>query len=490
MPAVSATAPVSASDPRGSTIASRVRELADRAFSRAAGAPVVAGNGVRLLRDAAENYPAWLEAIATARRHVHFENYIICEDATGAKFAEALIERAQAGVPVRLIYDWLGGLGNASRAFWSRLRAGGVDVRCYNPPRFDSPLGWLSRDHRKVLTIDGAVGFVAGLCVGQAWAGDPAKHREPWRDTGVEIRGPAVADIERAFRHAWSMLGEPLPGHEPTTVDESPPAGEVCVRIVASEPAVAGTFRLDQLVVAFARQRVWLTDAYYLGTPMYMQALITAARDGVDVRLLLPGASDLPLVRSLSRTGYRPLLEAGVRIFEWNGVMLHAKTAVVDGRWSRVGSTNLNLASWLGNCEMDAVMEDEPFAQAMEAMYLEDLANATEVVLNEKRKVRAPGRPPTPRRPRTSGGSTSRAAAGAMRLGNALGAAIANRRTMESPEKPLMIITGLMLFAVAAGGAFFPRIFAYPVAAVLAWLAIALIWRGRRTRRSERGKRE
>ncbi|HCF57813.1 MAG TPA: cardiolipin synthase B, partial [Myxococcales bacterium] len=213
-----------------------VRALADQALSRAAGAPLIGGNSVRLLRDATENYPAWLEAIAEARRHVHFESYIVHDDEVGERFAAALIAKAREGVPVRLVYDWLGGLGKASRRFWNRLSAGGVEVRCYNPPRFDSPLGWLSRDHRKMVAVDGEVGFVSGLCVGKPWAGDPAKGLEPWRDTGVELRGPAVADIERAFAYVWELLGPALP--EPLVALEAPPpSGEMNVRVVASVPA-------------------------------------------------------------------------------------------------------------------------------------------------------------------------------------------------------------------------------------------------------------
>jgi cardiolipin synthase len=463
-----------------------MREFADQAFSRAAGAPLLDHNGVRLLRDSTENYPVWLDAIRTARRHVHFENYFIREDPAGATFAAALIEAAQRGVSVRLIYDWLGAFRKTSGAFWDRLIAGGVDVRCYNPPRFDSPLGWLSRDHRKILTIDGEVGFVSGLCVGQMWVGDPENNIEPWRDTGVEIRGPAVADIETAFAHVWAMLGDSLPESETTAAALIERGGDVSVRIVASEPATPRTFRLDQLVVAFARQRVWLSDAYYVGTAVYVQALTTAARHGVDVRLLLPSVSDLPMVRSLSRAGYRPLLEAGVRVFEWNGTMLHAKTAVVDGRWARVGSTNLNVSSWLGNCELDAVIEDEAFARQMEEMYLGDLANATEVVLNEKQKVRAPRRPPLPRRTGKGTGSAGRAAAGAVRIGNALGAAITNRRVIEPPESRTMTMLGLLLFVFAVLFAFFPRALAYPTAALLTWFAIALVCRGWKTRRRRR----
>ncbi|HEY0944513.1 MAG TPA: phospholipase D-like domain-containing protein, partial [Opitutaceae bacterium] len=369
-----------------------MRGLAEQAFSRSAGAPLIGGNRIGLLRDATENYPAWLAAIGRARKRVHFENYILADDRIGGVFADALLERARAGVRVRVIYDWLGVFGKSSRAFWERLRAGGVDVRCYNPPRLESPLGWVSRDHRKLLTVDSEVGFVSGLCVADSWVGEPSRNIAPWRDTGVEIHGPAVAELERSFARIWATLGAPLPDTPPLS-DDLPAAGGVSLRIVASEPVTSGTFRLDQLVVAFARRRVWLTDAYYLGAPTYVQALITSARDGVDVRMLLPRATDIPLIKIMSRVGYRPLLEAGVRIFEWNGTLLHAKTAVVDGQWARVGSTNLNLASWLGNCELDAVVEDEAFAQQMEAMYLDDLAHATEIVLEARRRMRPSGTP-------------------------------------------------------------------------------------------------
>src|SRR6185437_766506 len=180
---------------------------ADRAFSRAAGAPLVAGNRVRLLKDAEQNYPAWLDAIAAAKKYIHFESYIIHEDRIGKTFADALIAKAEEGVRVRLIYDWMGGLGKASRRFWNHLRAAEVEVRCYNPPHFDSPFGWLSRDHRKMLAVDGEIGFITGLCVGRMWVGEPEKNIQPWRDTGVEIRGPAVADIERAFAQVWATMG-------------------------------------------------------------------------------------------------------------------------------------------------------------------------------------------------------------------------------------------------------------------------------------------
>src|SRR5690242_12471061 len=398
-----------------------MHELADQAFSRAAGAPLVEGNSVRLLIDARENYPAWLDAIAAAEHHINFESYIIHEDSAGWRFADALVAKARDGVRARLIYDWMGGFGKTSRSFWNHLRAGGVEVRCYNPPRFDSPLGWLSRDHRKMLSVDGHVGFITGLCVGRMWEGIPEKKIEPWRDTGVEVRGKAVADIERAFAQVWAMIGEPIPEAELVSRDVLDPAGDVSLRVVASVPATAGLLRVDQLVAALARQRLWLTDAYYAGMTTYVQALRAAAQDGVDVRLLLPNGTDIPLLRPLSRAGYRPLLEAGVRVFEWNGTMLHAKTAVADGHWARVGSTNLNVSSWFGNFELDAVIENEPFAAELEQAYLNDLRNATEIVLDEHKKIRAPGAPRRPSAATSSGGGRGgRAAAGAVRIGNAV----------------------------------------------------------------------
>jgi cardiolipin synthase len=456
-----------------------LRALADQAFSRAAGALLIAGNTVRLLKDARENYPAWLDAISAAKRHIHFESYIVHEDDEGWTFAEALVAKAREGVRVRLIYDWIGGFGKTSRAFWKYLRAGGVEVRCYNRPRLDSPLGWVSRDHRKMIGVDGEVGFITGLCVGRMWVGVPEKKVEPWRDTGIEVRGPAVADIERAFAQVWAMMGVPVPEDELISRDLIREAGDISVRVVASMPATGSLFRVDQLIAALARNRLWLTDAYYAGTTPYVQALRAAARDGVDVRLLVPGASDIPILRWLSRAGYRTLLEAGVRVYEWNGSMVHAKTAVADGRWARVGSTNLNISSWLGNCELDAVVENEPFAHEMEEMYLQDLTNATEVVLDMNRKVRAPGEPRHRYPVMTSGGgSGGRAAAGAMRIGNVVGAAFTNRRLLEPVEAHIMLAVGGLLLLLAILFFKFPRVSAYPLTVLAAWVGGSLLYKG------------
>jgi cardiolipin synthase len=298
-----------------------------------------------------------------------------------------------------------------------------------------------------------------------------------------------VADIEQAFAQVWAMTGLPIPDDEVVSRDALPRAGATALRIVASVPGTAAMLRLDQLVAALARKRLWLTDAYYAGTTTYLQALRAAAKGGVDVRLLVPNATDIPLLRPLSRAGYRPLLEAGARVFEWNGTMLHAKTAVADGRWARVGSTNLNISSWLGNCEMDAVVEDQSFARAMEAMYLDDLSNATEVLLDSNQKVRSPNEPRHPRPVLTSGGgSAGRAAAGAVRIGNAVGAAFTNRRVLEPVEARLMTMAGTLLLLLTALLAWFPRVLVYPLLIFFAWLGVALLYRSYKLHRQ--GDRE
>jgi len=450
--------------------------LLDQAFSRAAGVHRVAGNRVCLLRDAAENYPAWLDAIAGAERYVHFESYIIRDDTSGRQFAEALMAKARAGVPVRLLYDWLGAFGKTPGRFWRDLRRAGVEVRCFNPFRLASPLGWVHRDHRKSLVVDGSVGFVTGLCVGDAWVGDAARGIAPWRDTGIAVRGPAVADVGRAFARVWSVAGPPIPPEVVAGAELPQPAGDVAMRIVATEPARAGLLRVDELVAAAARETLWLADAYFAGIPSYMQALRAAALDGVDIRLLVPGGTDIPILRPLSRAGYRPLLEAGVRVFEWNGPMMHAKTAVADGRWGRVGSTNLNVASWLGNYELDALIEDIPFAHLMMHQYEADLTNATEVLLHGHR-VRGPWRAAR------GTGSAGRATAGALRLGNTVTAAVAGHRVLARADARIVAALGAGLLVAAGLALRWPRLLAWPLAALLVWVGGALLARAWQLRR-------
>lgn len=476
--------------------------LLARAFTRAAGAPLVYGNSVRLLKDAAENYPAWLEAIHSAQDRVYFENYFIVDDECGAAFATALADRARAGVKVRLVYDWMGSFSKASRRFWRSMTDAGVEVRSFNPPRLGAPFGWLHRDHRKMLTVDGRVGFVTGLCVGKMWAGNPSRGLEPWRDTGIEIRGPALRDIEHAFEKVWATMGTPIPADECGPRENIASTGSVAVRIVANAPGTTGLFRLDQLIAAAARRTLWLTDAYFAAISPYVQALRAAALDGVDVRLLVPGSSDIPLLRPLSQAGYRPLLEAGVRVFEWKGSMLHAKTAVADGAWARVGSSNLNVASWIGNYELDAVIENEAFAAEMERMYLADLEYSTEIVLQPRRRRLdetyrgAPERRDASPKPKLQGlgvgigasGSASRATAGALRLGRTVGAALTDQRVMAPNEARFVAFAGLVLLAIVIVAVLWPFVVAIPVAVLLGWLSLTLLARAYSLRRERRSR--
>jgi cardiolipin synthase len=451
--------------------ATAFRPLAQQALSRAAGAPLSLGNRVDLLIDGRANFDAWLEAIAGSQHNILFGNYIFRNDEVGREFVQALAERARAGVRVYVLHDWLGCLFHSRSSFWEPLRAAGGEVRTYNP--FDplSPFGWINRDHRKLLTVDGRIGFVSGVCVSAAWLGDAARGRDPWRDTGIALRGPAVADLERAFADTWEALGDPVElgvGDDDAT---APPAGDVALRVIATQPSSTGTYRLDQLIAALARERLWLTDAYFIGVAPYVSALTTAARDGVDVRLLVPGTSDVPMVAALSRTGYRALLEAGIRIYEWNGPMLHAKTALADDRWARVGSTNLNIASWLGNCEIDVAIEHPGFTGLLAEQYQRDLEHATEIVLS-RRRARPVSR--NPHHGIGGHGSAGRSAVGAMRMASTLTAALKNRRVLSDTETRPLLGGALLLLAIAAVAALWPFALAWPLGALAAWIGICL----------------
>jgi phosphatidylserine/phosphatidylglycerophosphate/cardiolipin synthase-like enzyme len=470
-------------------IADLRREFAEQGFQRIGGGRLVTGNRLRVLRDARENYPAWIAAIESARRTIHLEMYIVHDDVTGRRFRDLLVARARAGVTVRVLYDWFGSLRLVGRGFWTPLRAAGGEVRVANPPSLDSLLGWVSRDHRKLLTIDGSEAFISGLCIGDAWVGDPARGIAPWRDTGVQLIGPAVADAEAAFAGAWALAGSPISPAELPRHERIPAAGSVTLRVIASAPETTELYRMDLLVAVAARERLWLTDAYFMATPPYRQALRSAALDGVDVRLLVPHASDIEWIANVSRTMYRSLLEAGVRVYEWNGPMVHAKTAVADERWTRIGSTNLNVSSWLGNWELDVCIEDEGIARESAEMFLDDLTKATEVVITPRNKVRphAPG----PRTP-SELGSSSRAVRDAARMGSILGAAVKGHRTLERGESRSLVTFAGLLLVLALVAVLLPRLIAYPIAALsgvtggLLLLKAVRLHRGRR-RQAVRG---
>lgn len=451
------------------------RRLAEQALSRSAGAPLITGNRVDLLIDGQAHFDAWLAAIRSAKTRIFLENYIVRDDEVGQAFLAALVDRAKDGVFVAVITDWVGSLGQSRSSFWNPLRAAGGEVRIHNPPQLGSPFGWVSRNHRKLLVVDSCIGFLSGVCISGKWLGDPKRNVPPWRDTGVVIHGPAVAELEHAFADSWSDIADPL---DLVLAEPCGEIGTVSLRVVANQPATAGTYRLDQMIAAMATKTLWLTDAYFVGIAPYVQALSAASRDGVDVRLLVPGTSDVPMVAGMSRAGYKPLLKAGIRVFEWNGSMLHAKTAVADDRWGRVGSSNLNIQSWLGNREIDVAIEDVDFARKLSDQYEKDLENATEIVLSPSRRTRGRERvassEPRPQRPRHAGGSSSRAAAGALRLANTVGAALTERRVLGDTETGPVIGGTLVLLVLGVLGAFWPAVLGWPIAALCLWFSLNL----------------
>jgi phosphatidylserine/phosphatidylglycerophosphate/cardiolipin synthase-like enzyme len=445
-----------------------LRALGDLAFSRAAGAPLIAGNRVTVLRNGAENYPRWERAIEAAQRNVCLEMYIIHRDATGRRFVDLLARKAREGVKVRVLYDWFGcGAGPLLGLFRPLVKAGG-EVRKFNPPSPTAVLGWVRRNHRKLLTVDGRVAFVSGLCIGDDWVGRPDRNREPWRDTGVEILGPAVAHAEHAFAGTWRYAGGVMDLPTPAPSDDG--NGGVSLRLIPTAPFTWNMLQLDLLVTVIAKRSLWITDAYFLGHGPYVQALCRAARDGVDVRLLLPQGSDVGWTVPASRTLYRTLLENGVRIFEWGGQMIHAKTAAADSRWARIGSTNLNLSSWLGNWELDVAIEDDEIAKTLEAHYEEDLRHSTEIVLG--RRLRSSGSVTGRARARRSARRVMRTVTG---LGRSIGAAVTGNRRLEDFEFAPLFWFGALLTIVAVLGIVYPRGMAWPLAVFAGWSGVSFV---------------
>jgi cardiolipin synthase len=453
--------------------------LSAKAFCRVADAQQSGGNRVRLLRDGPQAFPAWLEAIGNARARVHLENYILQQDALGQQFADALIGAAKRGVQCQVIVDWLGCLRRTPAKFWQQFRDAGIELRHYNPPHFADPLRWISRDHRKVVCVDGEVAFTGGLCIGHDWMGDPSRNIPPWRDTAIEIRGPAVAHIDAAFADSWAAAGSrKYRSHEtPPASALGPDGGDgVDISVIAGRPDGMGLYRLEQLVAEIAGRSLWLTDGYFVATTAYVRSLANAARAGVDVRLLVPGSSNWPLVGALSKSAYRPLLQAGVRVFEWNGPMVHAKTAVADGVWTRIGSSNSNLASWVTNRELDVTIKDHDLAHQMEAMFEEDMKNSTEVVLTLGRTGLAkPVSSDAQSYGRGSGTSAGRLFSSAIGLGSTLTASFSRRRQLHPEESLVVLSGGIALLLLGLIAIFLPHVIAWIIAVAAIWPGIVLL---------------
>lgn len=426
------------------------RDALDLAINRATGAEPIGGNLLVHHPDSPRALAAMIELIAGAERWVHFENYIIRDDRTGRRFAQALAERARAGVRVRVLYDALGSLGTSGR-YWRDLRNAGAEVRAFHPLLSPTFLDVIFRDHRKLVVTDGARAMMGGLCIGDEWAGDATRRRRPWRDSMVTVSGPAAAVADRTFARMWERSGAPLPPDEQGA--QPAECGPVAVRVVAGAPARARMYRAVQFLAASARQRLWITDAYLIAPPPLYAALLDAARDGVDVRLLVPGASDLLVLRNFTRVGYRELLSAGVRVFEWLGPMLHAKTFVVDQRWARVGSSNLNVSSLLGNYELDLVAESNELATALAEQFVQDLASSQEIVLKSGRRflsARLVGSAATAPLPRPEQHHRSRYEMGAA-------AVVALRRVAGGVRRTVGATAALAFLAIALLSLVFPR---------------------------------
>ena len=366
------------------------------------GEPLVAGNRVELLQDGPGTYAAMFEAIDGARDHVNLESYILEAEGPGEDFARRLIARAKAGVRVNVIYDSFGSLGTPA-SYFDHLRANGVNVCEYNPL---SRLGNLLsralhlRDHRKLMVVDGRIGFIGGVNISSVYSAgsspltsiagsgghqDETEADKPgWRDTHVRVEGPIVAQLQRLFMRHWSK-------HSSIALRGThyfPPLAPVGNQRVALAACDAGRrrnpfYRALLSALDASQHRIFLTTAYLVPTRRLMRSLLRAARRGVDVHLLLPGVSDFWAPLQAGRSHYTRLLRAGIHLHELHDTLLHAKTCVIDGLWTTVGSSNLDWRSFLHNAEANLVVLDAGLAQEMERVFMDDVARSKEIVRAE-----------------------------------------------------------------------------------------------------------
>ena len=356
-------------------------------LSEIAAAPLRYGHAVRVLRDGGLAFPAMLAGIRAARRSISFENFIMADDQTGRGFMVALRKAGARGARVRVLYDPIGSLLVRGGAVGRRLREARIDARAFRPLSPLAPWSWLRlrhRDHRKLLVCDDLIAFVGGICIADNWAPSDLGGAG-WRDTAVSIRGPAVLDLQLAFDRMWSRArGEP----PPTSLSRQPPPekGEAAAIVVGDRPGLGRVAAMYEWLADRAEESIELTDAYFVAPRRVLEALIRAARRRVRVRLLLPGRNNHPVAGLAARRIYQPLLDAGAEIHEWTGVMLHAKTAVVDGLVSLVGSSNLDPLSLRRNFEMNVLVADPQTGRAMSDLFTSDLEKAVRVESLEWRR--------------------------------------------------------------------------------------------------------
>jgi len=356
------------------------------------GTPLVAGNQVALLQDGPSTYQAMFAAIGEARDHINIETYIIEDDEVGRRFSDVLIAKQQQGVQVNLMRDSVGTLRTPPE-FFKRLTDAGIKVLEYNPVNpLTARKGWNvnQRDHRKLFVIDGRVAFLGGINISAVYSGgsfsQQSKRRpggnQPWRDTHVQIEGPVVADLQKLFLDNWSkQKGEPLAQRDYFPALTS--RGKEVVRAISGSPDEPFSAIYATLISAInsAETEVLLTNAYFAPDPQLRASLMDAVARGVDVKLLLPSTTDSWLILHAGRAHYDELLRGGVKIYERKQALLHSKTAVIDGVWSTVGSTNLDWRSFLHNQELNAVVLGTDFGGRMRAVFEQDLASSVPVTL-------------------------------------------------------------------------------------------------------------
>lgn len=357
------------------------------------GSPLVMGNKVVLLQDGPATYAAMFAAIREAKAHINVESYIFDDSAVGQRFADLLIDRQKHGVQVNVIYDSAGAIGTKAE-FFTRLAAAGIQVMEFNPINpFAGKKPWKlnHRDHRKLMIVDGRTAFLGGINISSVYSSGSSFRRAAaegsetgagWRDTDIQIDGPVVNEFQKLFLETWNkQRGKPLgqKGYFPVI----PPQGEEMVRAIGSTPDDPYSLIYLTLISAItnAEKQVSITNAYFVPDPQLMNALLEAAARRVDVRLLLPSRSDSGLTFHAGRSYYTPLLKGGVKIYERRGPPLHVKTAVIDGVWSCVGSSNLDWRSALDNDEINAVMLGRDFAGQMLSVFEQDVLVSDQIVL-------------------------------------------------------------------------------------------------------------
>jgi len=350
--------------------------------------PLTKGNKVTLLIDGPATYAAMFEAIQSAKYHINLETFILEDDEIGKKFTDLLLGKQAEGVQVNIIYDSMGSF-TTSEAFFQRLRNRGIQVVEFNPVKpLKGHLKWLmaNPDHRKILIVDGKVAISGGVNISNVYSGRLSGRKKvkgeplPWRDTDIQIEGPAVAEFQKLFLDTWSKQEGPKLS-EPNYYPKMKEDGTALVRVVGSTPGSDNriTFIAYVAAITFAENSIHLTNAYFIPDDQILEAFKDAAKRGVDVKIILPFNTDFQLVLNAARYNYSELLKAGVNIYERRNAVLHSKTAVIDGVWSTVGSTNLDSLSLLSDDEVNAIILSHEFAGEMERMFVNDLAQSDQI---------------------------------------------------------------------------------------------------------------